>query len=88
MEKTVQELKFMIRDLILEVGELKERISMLEGTSNQTVAKPVRGFLEIAGENYENLGRLYMDGYHVCHEVYGCLRDGECLFCLSLIERV
>ena len=30
MEKTIQELKMIIRDLILEVGELKERVTELE----------------------------------------------------------
>jgi hypothetical protein len=30
MEKTIQELKNLLRELILEVGDLKERITVLE----------------------------------------------------------
>jgi regulator of replication initiation timing len=95
MEKTVQELKTIIRDLIIEVGELKERITRLE----KDVIDPVLEQeslpegegdifdLDLQAESYENLGRIYAGGYHVCPVAFGRHRNEECLFCLSFMEK-
>jgi len=42
---------------------------------------------QLVGENYENLGHLYMSGYHVCPVSFGQVRDGDCLFCIAQMER-
>ena len=36
--------------------------------------------MSLEGESYENLGKLYKEGYHVCPMAYGQFRRGECLF--------
>lgn len=89
--KTVQELKVLIRELILEIGDLKERVTFLE---NRQTVQPVAeermdpaDIIKIQGEGYDRLGQLYNDGFHVCPSNFGDRRQGECLFCLGFMQK-
>lgn len=41
---------------------------------------------EELGKGYSNLIHLYDEGYHICHLSFGEKREGDCLFCLQLLE--
>jgi regulator of replication initiation timing len=89
MDESLQELKLILRELILEVGELKERVNRLEietGQKEPPIPLPAYS-LELEGESYQNLGRIYQQGYHICPTAFGQVRYEECLFCIALLEK-
>ncbi len=89
--RTVQELKILIRELILEIGDLKERVTLLEREKNPQAWYDEKhdkmDLIKLQGEGYERLGKLYNDGYHVCPSSFGYSRQEECLFCLAFIQK-
>ncbi|NLB54099.1 MAG: DUF972 family protein [Syntrophomonadaceae bacterium] len=89
MEKTLQELKMIVRELIIEVGELKERVTILEKENAGTEAEHHLEYpaVLLRAEGYENLGSIYKEGYHICSMAYGMPREDECLFCIAFMNR-
>ncbi|MGE5390680.1 MAG: initiation control protein YabA [Deltaproteobacteria bacterium] len=95
MERTIQELKNLITDLLIEMDQLKDRVSSLEVKVNhlnprseeREVLPALQRDLRLEGESYENLGRIYNEGYHICSMAFGQPRGDDCLFCVAFLEK-
>jgi len=68
--------------LYLENHHLREKMDLEEQPTTEEVAEAG------VGAGYDNLGRLYQEGFHICNLHYGQVRkDGDCLFCLSMLTK-
>ena len=64
------------------------RTRLEEVIAQQPTAEEKNNATPDIGEGYDNLARLYYEGYHVCHVHFGSTRkDEDCLFCLAFLNK-
>lgn len=89
MDETLLRIDQMMRSLINEVADLRERVVDLERQLEKKAPPrpPTLRPILLGAESYGSMGRIYSEGYHICPLAFGEIRDeGDCLFCVNILE--
>jgi regulator of replication initiation timing len=76
-------LKFEVKALEDENKQLYAQLGALSGSDSEQISANASSIRQTARGN---LRRLYDERFHVCHLYFGQPRQGECLFCLAVLD--